>query len=355
MQNGVRHQRREFRACGFLVLLTLGLGRTAAQPDNACDVLNSSSLHADGLTAMEKHQYDAAGRKFQQALDACPKQKAMLLDLALAHARNRDYPTAIRAAQEFLEAEPSSIPGRLALANVYFMAQRFPESRAQCDQVLRFDSNNVTALKLKGNINYLSGDFASAENTFVGLLDSQPQDEEASYMLGRIYYMEGRIDYAAGQFQRVLKINPQNYKAYDNLGLCYQARGETEMATRYFLTAIKLVETDHPEYDWPYANLAELLLENNDFERAFAAASKAADRNPTAARNFFIGAKALCKLQKIDLCVNWLERSVSLDPNYPEPLYLLSKAYAQTGQEAKAKETLERFREVKARAPQTRR
>jgi tetratricopeptide (TPR) repeat protein len=355
MQSRLRQKRREFRASGLVLLLLLG-GRAAAQSaDAGCDLLNSSSLRANALTAMEKHQYGLAVREFQQALDACPKQRAILLDLALAHARNRDFPPAIHAAQQFLESEPLSIPGRLALANVYFMAQRFPESRAECERLLRLDPNEPVALKLEGNIDYLSGDFTRAESTFVGLLDRYPSDEEASYMLGRIYYMEGRIDYAAGQFERVLKINSKSYKAYDNLGLCYQARGETELATRYFLTAIKLVETDHPDYDWPYANLADLLLGNNDFEKAFAAASKAADRNPYSARNFYLGGKALCKLQKVDLCVNWLERSVSLDPNYPEPLYLLSKAYGQTGQEEKAKETLEKFREVKARTPQTKR
>jgi tetratricopeptide (TPR) repeat protein len=357
MQSRVRQQRLAFRAGGLFLLALLADRPAAAQQyaDATCDLLNSSSRHTNALAAMEKHQYGLAVREFQQALNACPKQRAILLDLALAHARNRDFAPAIHTVQQFLESEPISIPGRLALANVYFMAQRFPESRAECEHVLRLDPSEPSALKLQGNIDYLSGDFARAENTFVGLLDHHPSDEEASYMLGRIYYMEGRIDYAAGQFQRVLKINPQSYKAYDNLGLCYQARGETKQATRYFLTAIKMVETDHPDYDWPYANLADLLLENNDFEEAFAAASKAADRNPYAARNFYLGGKALCKLQKVDLCVNWLERSVSLDPNYPEPLYLLSKTYAQTGQEQKARETLEKFREVKARTPQTRR
>ncbi len=331
------------------------LARAQEPPEPPCDLLNSSALRANGLAAAEKRQFSVALSELQKALDACPKQRAILLDIAQTHARNRDFPAAIRAAQQFLESEPNSIPGRLALANVYFMAQRFTESRAESDRVLQLDRNEPTAVKLRGNIDYLNGDFASAENSFIGLLDRNPADEEAAYMLGRIYYMEGRIDYAAGQFQRVLKINPQSYKAYDNLGLCYQARGETELAMRYFLTAIKMVETDHPEYDWPYANLADLLLENNDFEKAFAAASKAADRNPKGARNFYLGGKALCRLQKLDLCVNWLERSVSLDPNYPEPLYLLSKAYAQTGQEEKARKTLEKFREVKARTPQTRR
>jgi Flp pilus assembly protein TadD len=173
-------------------------------------------------------------------------------------------------------------------------------------------------------------------------------------MLGRIYYQEARIDHAIGQFQRALKINPQSYKAYDNLGLCYQALGDTELATRYFLTAIKLVEKDHPDYDWAYANLSSLLFDKGDFEKAFAAASMAADRNPYSARNFYFGGKALAKLGKNDLCVNWLERSVALDPSYPEPLYLLARMYSQLGQEDKARAALEKFQALKATAPRQR-
>src|SRR5262249_20883483 len=91
--------------------------------------------------------------------------------------------------------------------------------------------------------------------------------------------------------------------------------------------------------------------EKGDAQQAFQAASKAADRNPMSARNFYIGGKALCKLDKTDLCMKWLERSVSLDPNYPDPLYLLAKVYGQLGQEQKAKQTLEKFRAVKPDAP----
>lgn len=346
------------RRTSVLCLLALSAylpGACQETADVTCDSFNSSSLRKSATSALEKHDYRTAVSAFQQALDACPKQRAILLELSLAYARNRDFPSAIRAAQQFLELEPNSISGRLTLANAYFMAQQFQESRTECERVLKLDPHEPAALKLRGNIEYLNGEFEHAESTFVGLLDRHPDDEEAAYMLGRIYYMKGRIDYAIGQFQRVLKVNPQSYKSYDNLGLCYQARGENELATRYFLTAIKMVETEHPEYDWPYANLADLLIESNDFEKAYAAASKAADRNPYSARNFYLGGKALCKLQKMELCVNWLERSVALDPNYPEPLYLLSKAYAQTGHEDKARETLEKFRAVKAKTPQTRR
>jgi tetratricopeptide (TPR) repeat protein len=339
---------------GVLSLLLL-CAAAAFAGDDDCDLLNSSSFRKSADAALEVRQYGLAAQEFQKALDACPAQRLILLDLSQAQAHNRDFPQALHTAQRFLELEPNSIPGRLALANVYFMAQKFSESKAECERVLRIDPKESVALKLKGNIEYLTGEFGHAEDTFISVLDRHPNDEDAAYMLGRIYYTQGRIDYAVGQFQRVLKINPQSYKAYDNLGLCYQAQGETELAIRHFLTAIKIVEKDHPKYDWPYANLADLLLENNKFQEAFAAASKAADRNPYAARNFYLGGKALCKLQKLNLCVNWLQRSVSLDPNYPEPLYLLSKAYADAGQPELARQTLEKFREVKAKHPQTRR
>lgn len=327
----------------------------AQQPAAApCDLMRSVSARHDGQQALGKKEYAAAAKSFQDALEACPGQHAVLLDLSEANLRRKEWPQAIRAAQQFVELEPGSMPGRLALANAYFFAERLPEALEQAKLVLRTEPSQPAALKLKANIEYLTGQLDSALDTFILLLDRHPQDDEAAYMLGRIYYQEGRVDHAIGQFQRALKTNPQSYKAYDNLGLCYQALGDTELATRYFLTAIKLVEKDHPDYDWAYANLSSLLFDKGDFEKAFAAASKAADRNPYSARNFYFGGKALAKLGKNDLCVNWLERSVALDPNYPEPLYLLARVYSQLGQDEKAKAALEKFQALKATAPRQR-
>jgi tetratricopeptide (TPR) repeat protein len=338
----------------FFAAVTASIPPQWGQPsqDVACNLLRSIELQQNGRDAVEKKQYAAAARAFQQAFDACPTEHMALLALAEANTYQREFALAVEAARHFLLLEPDSVPGRLALANACFMAQRLPEALEQVETVLQKDPVQPTALKLKGNIEYFSGRIDNALNAFLLLLDRYPQDAEGAYMLGRIYYQEGRIDYAMGQFQRVLKIEPESYRAYDNLGLCYQANGDTETAIRYFLTAIKLVEKDHPDYDWAYANLADLLVEKGDAERGFAAASKAAERNPLSARNFYLGAKALWKLGKTDLCLNWLQRSVSLDPTYPEPEYLLARVYTQLGQEAHAKEALEKFRALKARAPQ---
>ncbi len=247
-----------------------------------------------------------------------------------------------------LSDDQPSLASRLAQANAYFKQARLAQAKEIAEQVLRIQPGQPSALKIKGNAEYLLGDSAKAIDTFIDLMDWHPDDEDAPYMLGRIYYQESMLEQAMGQFQRVLKLNPHSYKAYDNLGLCYEAKGDNEKATRYFLTAIKLVEKDHPDYDSAYANLAELLLKTGDPEKAFGAASKAVERNPYSARDFYIGAKALEQLGKVDLCLHWVQRSAALDPKYPEPEYLLARVYRQLGQPEKAEEARKKFLEAKA-------
>ncbi len=342
------------RAAVAVILIAAPLTAAQAEAGAGCDLARSMSERESGRRALAARKYSAAAHNFQTAFEACPSQHSILVELSQAYSYQRNVTQAVEAAQRFVELEPASSAGHLALANAYFMAARLPDALRETDRILKSEPGNASALKLKGNIEYLSGRLDNALNTFFQLLERHPEDEEGPYMLGRIYYQEGRIDYAIGQFDRVLRLNPQSYKAYDNLGLCYETRGDTEMAIRYYLSAIKLVEKDHPEYDWAYANLASLLVDKGDPQKAFDAASKAAERNPYSARNFYIGGKALSKLGKNDLAVNWLERSCSLDPAYPEPLYLLARLYAQAGQQEKAKQTMEKFRAAKAAAPRQR-
>lgn len=247
---------------------------------------------------------------------------------------------------------------RLALleqANALLVAHKFAAAKAAAVSILAADPGNAAALKIEGNAEYFLSDFEQSISTFITLLDRHPEDPDAPYMLGRIYYQEARVDEAIGQFQRALKLNPRSYRAWDNLGLCWEAKGDTAQATAHFLKAIQLVETDHPDYDWAYANLADLLIKTGDLEHAFAAASKAAKRNPNSARDFYLGAKALEKLEKTDLCLNWLLRAVALDPNYAEPQYLLARVYSKLGQTDKAQAARQRFLAIKAKEPGKRR
>jgi len=274
-----------------------------------------SSIQAQARSAMQRRDYRAATEHLREALKVC-RDKRML---------------------------------RLELAQAYLMAQRAQDALEEAEGVLRDDPDEPAALKIKGNAAFLMRDLPLAKDTFIRLLDRRPSDDEGAYMLGRIYYQEGNLDLAIGQFERVRRLNSSHYKALDILGLCYQAYGDEERAKSYFLAAIKLVEKDHPEYEWPYVNLADLLLKAGDAKTAFDAASKAAKRNPQSPRSFYIGAKALDQLGKTELAANWLERAVSLDPSSSECWYLLARVYRKLQKNDKAEEAQQKFREVKSR------
>ena len=81
----------------------------------------------------------------------------------------------------------------------------------------------------------------------------------------------------------------------------------------------------------------------------------AANRNPASARNFYLGGKALEKLGKTGLSLNWLQRSSALDPNYPQPLYLLALIYHKLGKEQESAEARKKFLEAQAKVPGKRR
>ena len=286
-----------------------------------------------------------------QAYVACPARPEYLLETAMALAENREFGAAIETADRFLEVIADPLPGLLVKADAQFMAQRFEGAIETSALALRMDPGNVTALKVQANALYLGGDSSGAEAVFLRLLARYPSDGDAAYMLGRIYYQENRFDLAAAQFQKVLRMDPGSYKAYDNLGLCYEALGDSEQAVRHYLTAIKLVETEHPKYDWPYANLANLLIDRNDLQRGLEAASAAARRNPHSARNFFLAGKALVRLERYRDAQRWLERSVALDSDHSQALYWLSRVYTRLGNIGKARRALADFEAAKANEP----
>ena len=317
-----------------------------------CDVYASEQFAANARRASTAQ---AEAKLLLQAWEECPQRLTLLAERSYALSRAHRREEALAAANQALAEDPSHLGALLAKANALLMLERWDECGETLDIALRLDPHSVGALKIKANYEYLIGKSAAAEQTFLKLLDLEPGNHEAAYMLGRIYYMDNRVEYATAQFQRVLKLAPRSYKAYDNLGLCYDAQGDPEMAIRHFLTAIKLAEEQQVDYVWPYANLADLLLRRDEVQQAYQAATQAAKRDPYSARSFYLGGKALNKLGRSDDAVRWLERAATLDPKYPEPLYLLAQIYSKNGDRQKASDTLAKFQEVKKSAPRERR
>jgi tetratricopeptide (TPR) repeat protein len=274
-----------------------------------------------GRRAYEERRYDEAATHFARAAKACGPGAALLV----------------------------------ALGQAQLLAQRPADALATLERIPSDDPDYVQALKVKARALYLLHRDPEAEDALKRAAARSPADAEIPYNLGRIYYQQGRHADAAEMFRRATTLDARDYKAWDNLGLASEALGDTAQAQQHYLKALSLVYKDHPHYDVVYANFADFLIKQGNFQRAFDLAAEAAQRNPNEPRNFFLAGKALVQAGRTDLSLRWFEQAIKLNPDYPEPHYLLSQAYRRLGRGEDAARELKSFQEAAARAPKERR
>jgi tetratricopeptide (TPR) repeat protein len=278
-----------------------------------------------------------------------------LLALARQAYEGRQYREASALFSRALPECGSTEPVLLGLAQSQLLAQDVTGALATLDRVLALNAANVPALKVRAKALYLAARDGEAEAALGAAAALAPNDPDIAYDLGRIYYQQGRHPQAADAFRRAIALDARAYKAWDNLGLSMEALGDPAEAVRAYQKAMEIAQADQPKYDAVYANYADLLLKQGDYRRAFDAAAEAAQRNPEDPRNFFLAGKALVRLERPDVSLKWFAQAIALDPDYPEPHYLLSQAYRRLGRLDEAARALKDFQAATARAPKVRR
>jgi tetratricopeptide (TPR) repeat protein len=173
-----------------------------------------------------------------------------------------------------------------------------------------------------------------------------PTDFQMHYHLGRVYYTDQQFEKAEKEFRRVLELNPVFVKGYDNLGLALEASGKEEEAIESYRKAIDLNEQQRQENEWPYVNLAKLLIKKNRFDEALELAQKATVFKPRSAEPFFALGMALNDEGKDQEAVKVLKTAVQNDPQYSKPHYLLGQIYRKQGLLEEAKKELRTFQEL---------
>jgi tetratricopeptide (TPR) repeat protein len=271
--------------------------------------------------AYERQEYERARAGFAAAVTACGAQPRVLLALAQAELLSRDVAAALVTLDRLASLGPLSVP----------------------------------ALKVRAKALYLAARDREAEEALVAAAARAPGDADIPSDLGRIYYQQQRHQDAQRAFRQAIAIDARAYKAWDNLGLTCEALGDVGEAVRHYAKAMAIAESDAPAYDVVYANYADLLIKQGQGQRAFDAAAEAAQRNPRDPRNFLLAGKALVTLGATEASVKWLTQAVTLDPDYPEPHYLLARVYRQLGRSEQAEAAMSAFQAASARSPKVRR
>jgi tetratricopeptide (TPR) repeat protein len=249
--------------------------------------------------------------------------------------------------QEEVSARGESYQSLFLQARILFGEKRHEESLKLLERSFALHRQDARVYLLAGMNWVILERLDLARPFFEEAVRLAPRDGMMQYHLGRYYYSAQRFAQAEQAFRAALRLNPDSVKAVDNLGLALEAQTKTEEAEASYRKAIELAEAQKLQTEWPWLNLAKLLVEKGRHEESLASLELARRMNPLSAEVFYVRGKVLQKLGRESEAEAALQRSVQNDGKFPDSHYLLGRIYLKQGRKSESKREMEIFQGLK--------
>jgi TolB-like protein/class 3 adenylate cyclase/Tfp pilus assembly protein PilF len=189
---------------------------------------------------------------------------------------------------------------------------------APCEQALALDPSNVAALSAlslqasgrvsAANSSDRAADIARARELAARALAADSNSPDAHFAQGNALQVQKRFDEAKSEFERAIALNPSEMAAYGLLALAYFNTGEPEAAITLVEKALRLSPLDALRANW-------------------------------------FGVAGLCSvtLHRDDQAVDWLRRSLAVSDKGPTVHIFLAGALGLIGNDAEARDELQRY------------
>jgi tetratricopeptide (TPR) repeat protein len=175
---------------------------------------------------------------------------------------------------------------------------------------------------------------------FQTALQASPDSDDVKFDLADAYFRKGLYQQALDAANQVSEQGRQDDAYLALLGDIYAHLGDTARATDIFRDAIKR----NPDNDQYYLSLALVQLRGRDVDGATATLRQGIARIPSSGKiSWGLGVVSVLE-GKTPQAAERLERAVNLLPEWPGSYSTLGIFYYQTGEIAKARELLARFK-----------
>jgi tetratricopeptide (TPR) repeat protein len=226
------------------------------------------------------------------------------------------------------------------LAEAYLKLGKFEEAKsavAQLDQISAGD------YRTQAGVGVLLARFHRYDEAiahFVAALAANPDSDDVKFDLADAYFRKGRYADALSTARQVSAAGQQDDTFLALLGDIQAHLGDAAQATEIFHSAIKR----NPDADQYYLSLALAQLRGDDIPGAEQTLQQGLARIPSSGKILW-GLGVVSVLQgKNEEAAARFERAVDLLPEWPGSYSTLGVFYFQTGEIAKAREVLDRFK-----------
>lgn len=212
-------------------------------------------------------------------------------------------------------------------------------ARARLDRSLAAHPNDPGLLLLNAKLALTLRDVKDAELRLRQLIHADPSTLDGYTLLGQLFVAERRLPEATAEFAELARRNPRSVAALIMMGLLMHAQGKIPEAITWYA---KAVDVD-PRKAAPAANnLAWLYSASPDkLDLALQLALTARSALPDSPQiNDTLG-WIYYKKRALESAVRYLQQSADKDPGNPLYQFHLGMAYAQQGDDARARRLLE--------------
>ena len=223
---------------------------------------------------------------------------------------------AISEYKQAMAADPESLFLRVELAELYWRSGHTAEGIQEAERALKVDPNYPDAHRLLSRIYFHN-------------LDSTQEDHAAA---------KENLAKAIEHLEALVRVSPTDTDSMMLLGRLYRANGQPQKAEEVFH---KILQTD-PGSAVGLANLADLYIQQSDFDQAIEVLSKIPDAEMTSQLYGMLG-YAYTETQQYPKAIATYEKALAQDGDNQELRRYYAEALLNAGKNAAARVELEKI------------
>ncbi|MGI9235773.1 MAG: tetratricopeptide repeat protein [Woeseiaceae bacterium] len=259
------------------------------------------------------------------------------------------YPVARDACIQAAEIDDDLPEVHLAMGTLYRYAGRYDDAELQLKKALEISPNTSFILEELGRTFRSANRLTEAEEAFHSAIVAEPSSWSTYKSMGNFLFRTGRYETALPYYRQVLTLRPDETAGWTNFATTQMMLGNFDSANLAFDRVIG----ENPDR-YTYQNYANSLYYAADYETSAEVYRKALDLNDQDYRVWQSMATSLLRAEapkeKVDdafeTSIHLARKMLEVNPDDPETLSVISVAYARTGNQELARESLRRVAEV---------
>jgi tetratricopeptide (TPR) repeat protein len=333
------------------------------EPDRALPLLDTvfssfpvSEKHVrEGTLLASYGAYKQAFSLFEQSAKEDPTSYDAFYNLAVLRLdKFKDSAAALKSAERALELKPGGEIHDL-LGDIYEAQAHYREALNEYQQAVHLDPGNDKYLFDLGAELMLHENYDAAEQLFRSGEELFPQASRVFLGMGTTEFMKGKTTESIAAFLKAVDLDPEFEPAYIFLGEAFTFSTEqqsAEVVSKLAEMAAKRPQSFGIQYYYGAALVQDMQNKQNLEHAALArtALQRAVVLKPEDSRVYYQLGEISRMEKHYTAAISYYQKSSSLDPNFPEPLYKLGQTYVQLGRQDDAKKIFARHREVMEKA-----